>query len=1022
MEPYTLINAGLFGLFSFAAIFYFFNWFHSRSERLLLAFGALCTFCALFCPWPVLIAHATSLPAAQLGFDMRISIGAFAHASALAFFGIAAGHQKKWPLRAAVIWLVLVGSIYPFFPLRCKVIGLTPVELPLGGAGVAPMTEAAWSLSFFHACALAVYAYGVWTATTLFKRDPVGAVIFGIAAMACLLGIATGVLVDVIRLPAPYVGAIPHSIFALLMAVYLSREYAARGEKVRASELRFSNAFEYAPIGKALIAPDGRWLRVNRAFCQMTGYSAEELCARTLQDITHPADLPHDLEQKQRLLAGEIDVFQVEKRYVHKDGRVVWGDQSVCLIRDGLGKPAHFISQIQNITERKRVAAELLASHEQVRKSEQTLQIALESAGLGVFELGAGASDFQGDERALGIFGLSGRPDGKVPVDLWKAMLHPDDRPAAVAAMEGLFAGTPRALAEYRITRPDGTQRHVEAHAMVLKREDGSPAQIVGLVADITERKGASLEREKLLVDLGERVKELRMLHAAARMLQNTGVPLQAILDEMASAIAGSYMHADCCEARIEYGDLTAKTKGWKDSPWRMVETFTADGRTGTIEVVYTEERPERAEGPFLSEERALLGSLSEMLKTFVERVAAEERRRQTERNLQQTQKMEALGTLAGGIAHDFNNILTAVLGNVHMARKRLPKDQPAYPFLEKIQAAGERARDLIKRILQFSRKQEPRRENIQVSSVVEDVGMLLRASLPKAIQIETACAENIPAVHADAVQIHQVIMNLGVNAGYSMKQGGGKLAMSVDLEHVAGPAAPCPNLTPGEYVRITVRDSGTGMSPEVQRRLFEPFFTTKGNEGTGLGLSVVHGIVRDHGGGIAVESELGRGTAFRVYLPAATGAVPEARPEAKAPEVAVGVGQTIMYVDDDLALLPVTVRMLQMLGYRCAGFYAPSEALEAFRASPARFDAVITDFNMPGMTGIELSRAMRALRPELPVALLTGSLEGGTALDERGVTLLHKPATLDQLGLALNRMLPSSPPAPDVPLKGTTE
>ncbi|MBE7466868.1 MAG: PAS domain-containing protein [Planctomycetes bacterium] len=639
-------------------------------------------------------------------------------------------------------------------------------------------------------------------------------------------------------------------------------------------------------------------------------------------------------------------------------------------------------------------------------QAEQKMLLALSSARVGVFDQDQGSRAFRGDARALEILGLK-NPDGIVPQADWEALVHPEDRPRVLEALEGFWAAPSRRRVEYRIVRTDGVERYIEADGVSTSDASGKPVRLVGLVEDITERKHAALEREELLSDLAERVKELGALHAAARLLQNPNTPLQSVLTELAAILPSSWLHADCCEARIEYHDLAAASPGWKETPWRLVESFTAAGHPGSIEIVYTQERPQADEGPFLVEERALLGSVVEMLKAYLERIAAEARRRETERQLLQTQKMEALGTLAGGIAHDFNNILSAILGNAHLGRSKLTPDHPAYGFFDKIKSASERARDLVKRILLFSRRQEAQREELQIPQLIEDVCKLLRVSLSKSIEIKMEFAPQTPAVYADPIQIHQVVMNLGINAGHAMKQRGGELAFLVDPITVeSGGAFSSLGLKPGEYVRLAVRDTGTGMPKEVLDRVFEPFFTTKGQEGTGLGLSVVHGIIKDHGGVIVVESELGRGTTFRIYLPATANAASLKREEH--PEVQRGNREHVMYVDDDAELIPVMTRMLELLGYRCTGFKDSTAALQAFRGAPAEFDAVVTDWDMPDLNGLEMAQAMRAIRPDLPVALVSGSMDKFADATANGVGLsrISKPASLEMVGLTLQRII----------------
>ena len=571
-----------------------------------------------------------------------------------------------------------------------------------------------------------------------------------------------------------------------------------------------------------------------------------------------------------------------------------------------------------------------------------------------------------------------------------------------------LAAGAQRLKAEYGIQRYDnGKRRDFEAAASALLDDRGQPSHVVGMIVDVTDRKDAERERERLVHDLGERVKELRLLHTAAKLLQNDRPFNRGVLEELVAHLPPAWMHPQICAGRIAYQDIDVTTTGWRDSPWRQSATFATSAGKGMVEVVYLEERPPEIEGPFLTEERALINSLAEMLAAYIERDIAERQRRGLESQLRQSQKMEALGTLAGGIAHDFNNILTALSGNVALALADTADGHPSRTSLDEIAKASARATDLVKRILLFSRRQESERKVVHLEPVIEEALKLLRVSLPPKVQVTSKYAPDVPHVSADTGQIHQILMNLGTNAGHAMGATGGVLSVDVDRITIGDViTAPSADLQPGQHARITVRDTGTGMSREILDRLFEPFFTTKGHAGTGLGLSVVHGIVHDHGGAIVVESELGRGTAFRIYLPATTSAVMEARPEATL--AILGSGQHVMYVDDEEALVFLMTRVLRRLSYRCTGYSDPDAALQAFRSDPHGFDAVITDMSMPGMTGLELASALAHIRPGIPVALASGYTpsELDTTADGSIIVRITKPTSMEDVGRALREML----------------
>lgn len=346
--------------------------------------------------------------------------------------------------------------------------------------------------------------------------------------------------------------------------------------------------------------------------------------------------------------------------------------------------------------------------------------------------------------------------------------------------------------------------------------------------------------------------------------------------------------------------------------------------------------------------------------------------RKRLEAQLHQSQKMKALGTMAGGIAHDFNNILGAIIGFTDLAVYDLPAESPTRKRLQEVLAAGNRAKDLVRQILTFSRQHEQARQPLYLHLTVQEVLRLLRASLPSTLEIRQYLAKDAGAVLADPIQIHQVLLNLCTNAEYAMRDTGGILEVSVNAVAVeAALAAQYPALHPGPYVRLSVCDTGSGMSPEVVERIFDPFFTTKPmGEGTGMGLAMVHGIVTHHDGVITVESQLGVGTTFTLYLPQIDETVESMAPIAE--PIPHGVGRLLL-VDDEAPLVRMGQALLERYGYEVVACTRSEKALSTFQADPHRFDLVITDQTMPHMTGERLAQELRRVRPDIPIILCTG-------------------------------------------------
>lgn len=383
--------------------------------------------------------------------------------------------------------------------------------------------------------------------------------------------------------------------------------------------------------------------------------------------------------------------------------------------------------------------------------------------------------------------------------------------------------------------------------------------------------------------------------------------------------------------------------------------------------------------------------------------------RRQMEMQLQRSQRLEAIGTLAGGIAHDFNNILSAITGNAEIALlNEIPPDSPARYSIRQILKASKRAAGLVHQILKFSRQREQDAGPIDIVPIVKEVGKLIRASVPATIDIRVALGLPKAMIIGDPGGIHQVLMNLLTNAVYAMRITGGKL--TVDLEETilnAKTAAGYPNLPAGPYIRLGVGDTGQGMSLAVQERIFEPYFTTKQKgEGTGLGLSVAHGIVTGLGGWIGAESEEGRGSRFDVLLPRIFTAVQN---HAGGSEWVPRGTERILLVDDEKMMVDIGRRVLESVGYTVDTCKDGPSALKRFREAPNRYDLVITDMTMPGLTGDRLAMEMMNIRPDIPVILCTGYSEMITREKARALgikDLIMKPLLRRDIALAIRQAL----------------
>ena len=389
-------------------------------------------------------------------------------------------------------------------------------------------------------------------------------------------------------------------------------------------------------------------------------------------------------------------------------------------------------------------------------------------------------------------------------------------------------------------------------------------------------------------------------------------------------------------------------------------------------------------------------------VKDVSEKVRAEEERRRLEAQLKQAEKMQAVGHLAGGIAHDFNNILGAIIGYGELAQRKAEGDQKRY--IDTIMDAGNRAKALVNQILSYSRAEGSEKAAVMVAPIAQEACDLVRGSSPKAIEVRYATTADEAAVMGDPTRLHQLLMNLSTNAIHAMEEGG-TLEVRVDAERVeATRKVRSGEVPPGEYVRVTVSDTGHGIAPEVIDRIFEPFFTTKpAGRGTGLGLALVHSVVTEHQGYIDVASELGRGTTFTVWMPRVEGAVPG---ESAAAELPMGRGQAVLVVDDEPEVLAALEEMLASLGYEPAGFRNGREALDAARAEPRRFEAVVSDEVMPELTGTQLAIELRKMNPTLPILIASGY--GGAGFETRALSagvnrVIKKPYRMSEIAEILD-------------------
>ncbi len=763
-------------------------------------------------------------------------------------------------------------------------------------------------------------------------------------------------------------------------------------EARRLSEQSLRSAFDTAATGMALVDGAGRWLWVNPALCELTGYSEAELLALDFQSLTHPDDLATDLEGLRGLVAGEITIHRIEKRYLHKSGRTVWILLNVATLQaDVAGRATQFICQITDITERVEAGRALLESEERFRNIVQASPM-----GMHLYTLEAdGRLVFRGANHAAAvILGIDHSPlfgrtiedafptlaDTEVPQRYrlvcatgapWQTeqIDYVDDRVRGAFEVNA-FRTAPNAMAVFFL---DITRRKQDEEALRRERDfsdtlvQASPAYFVAITSDGKVR----MMNQAMLSALGYSWEEV-----AGRDYLSTFVP-QADRSALASVFTRLIR---------ERGATINENR-----------TLTKDGRELLVE---WHGRPVLRPDAGLD---CFFGVGIDI--TERRRAAAEQARLETE--LTQAQKMEAIGRLAGGVAHDFNNMLAAIQGYAELTLRSLAPEDPLHEQVEQILKAGQRAASLTQQLLAFSRRQVIAPQVIDLNGLIADSTRMLVRLIGEDIVLDVRPGIEGSRVKADPHQLEQALVNLAVNARDAMPDGGTLTLGTAEVE-IDEVRALAMSLEPGRYVELSVSDTGGGMDAATKSRIFEPFFTTKEkSRGTGLGLATVHGIIRQNRGFIEVSSEPGRGATFRIYLPCVEAPVVAA---GRPPRLSAAAGtETILLVEDEEMVRTLTRTILTRRGYQVLEAERGGDAYLLCKSHREPIHLLLTDVIMPKMNGRELYRQVRELRPDLKVLFMSGYTEDVIAphgVLEEGTDFIEKPFTVEGLTRKIREVL----------------
>ena len=774
----------------------------------------------------------------------------------------------------------------------------------------------------------------------------------------------------------------------------------------------FSTLFNFLPIGAYRSSPDGQMLRANQALVTLNGYATERDLLEGVKDIGIEwyVEAARRAEFKQQLERDGFVRGFVSEIYRHKTRERVWISENAHAVRDASGALLYYEGTVEDITER-------IRSQKALRESEEKLRLITSQVPGMVFSVFV-TPDGQRQYHYVspGVRDIYGfEPENLMRDPLLAARYrHPDDQPILEQDLQAIQQGPVDLGGEFRVVLPDGNVKWVyrRSYAVTVGPEG---THRVGVLLDITARKQA-----EAALHANEALWKLALESAGDGVWDWNLVTGEEFFSHGIKKMFG-YDESDISNLSAEFDSRTHPDD---------VPQMRADRQAhfeGRAEVYRNEHRIRCKDGSWkwvLS--RGMVISRDEdgrplrMVGThtdITEHKLAEAQQRALEMQLRESQKMEAIGTLAGGVAHDFNNLLAAILGNLVLAREDVGDGHAAQESLTEINRAAIRARQLVQQILTFSRRQTQEMVRQPLTPLVEEALGLLRSLLPAGIKLVARLPGRGLPVLADATQMQQVLMNLCTNAWQAMDGQPGDITVALrEVSLDASKALQLGGVASGAYACLSVADNGPGMDEATQGRIFEPFFTTKApGTGTGLGLAVVHGIVKGHRGAIQIQSRPGEGARFDVYLPLASDTEPgdasgsRESPAAPPSEVAAP-GKHVIYIDDYEALVFLVGRLLRKQGYRASTFESGEAALDWLRTHPHEpVDLVVTDQNMPGLSGVEVAHLARGLRPDLRVAIVSGHVNDKLLAEaaEAGVhEVLGKQDSMDALGEAIRRLL----------------
>jgi two-component system, cell cycle sensor histidine kinase and response regulator CckA len=765
---------------------------------------------------------------------------------------------------------------------------------------------------------------------------------------------------------------------------------AAQGE----SEERFQAIFSQAAVGIAQTGLDGKWLLVNNRFCEMLGYSESELLRKAWQDITYPDDLEEAVAGRRQLLAGEITSHTMEKRYIRKDGTVWWGRLYRSLVRDRDNQPKYIIAVVEDITEKKEAERALL-------DSELLLVLAQKAAHLGVWDRDLRTNEVVVSGDCKKLYGLTS-DDPPLTYERWLALIHPEDRGRVLELLvRDTFERAHVLDGEFRVVWPDGSVHWLLAKGALFFDDFGRAVRATGVNLDITDRKQAEAalrESEARFRNIADTapvgIWETGPDGAVSFYNKNALTFVGRTMEQIAGSTWNELIHPDDRESvRSTFSSALADRKRC-DFDCRIRR---ADG----------EYRWVLCNGiPRFDASNAFCGYIG----SFID---STDLKRSHEEALSH-QNLESMGRLASGIAHDFNNLLGGILASAELALEERGDSSPGDEELKRIRVASIRGAEIVRQLMIFGGQESARFEPVDASLLVREMLELLKVSISKHAVLQAELAQDVAAVQANPAQLRQVVMNLVTNASEEIGDHEGvirvvlaQVRVGPDSHHVGALNQP-----EGDYVQIEVSDSGSGMSPEVQAKIFDPFFTSK-FAGRGLGLAVVQGIIRAHGGTIAVRSAPGRGATFQVLLPCTSKSALETQRAivSSGAEESNALAGTILVVEDEEFLRLAVSKLLRQKGCSVMEASDGSVAINLIRTHKDDIDMILLDVTIPGRSSREVFEEAQRMRPDLKIILTSAYGKETVDASYAGLRVEHfirKPFHLDDLVVFLQGALAS--------------